>query len=92
MCGTNSRCSNVKTLSNIFLRTHHMYIKGGISSDPLILWRANDVLEGEGVFETFLLREIEVGVIEVVVDCNEHLPLTGIHHRVVLLAWKRYIT
>ena len=67
-----------------------MYIKGRVTSDPLILWRTNDVLEGEGVHKAFLLREIEVGVVEVVVDCNEYLPLTGIHHRVVLSAWEHY--
>ena len=62
--------------------THHMDIKGGVI--PAALWGADDVLEGEGVVEALLLREVEVCVVEAVVHCDEHLALTGIHHRVVL--------
>ena len=61
-----------------------MNIKSWVSIQPVILWRADNVLERERVVEAFFLREIEVSVVDVMVDCNEYLTLTGIHNRVVL--------
>ena len=61
---------------------HHMDVKDGVA--PLRLRRADDPLEGQGVVEPLLLRQVQVGAVEVVKDCNEHLSLAGIHQCVML--------
>ena len=61
-----------------------MDVKSWISVEPVTLWRADDELKREGVVEAFLLGEIEVGVVDIVVDGDEHLTLASINNRVVL--------
>ena len=61
-----------------------MDVKSWVSIEPVTLWRADDVLERERIVETSFLREIEVSVVDIMVDSDEHLTLTGIHNRVVL--------
>lgn len=61
-----------------------MYVKAWVSLDPLILWRADDIPQREGVIQTLHLRQVEVSVVDVVVDSYEDLSLTSIHHGIVL--------
>lgn len=61
-----------------------MNVKSWVSIKPVALRGTDDVLKGERVVEAFFLREVEVSVVDVVVDCDEHLTLTRINDRVVL--------
>ena len=63
---------------------YHMDVKSWISIEPVTLWRTDDVLKGERVVEAFFLGQVEVSVVDVMVDCDEHLPFTRINDRVVL--------
>lgn len=57
-----------------------MDVKSWISVEPVTLWRADDVRKRERVVEAFLFGEIEVGVVDIVVDCDEHLTLASINN------------
>ena len=61
-----------------------MDVKSWVSIEPVALRGADNVLKREGVVDAFLLREIQVGVVDVMVDCDEHLTLTSINNSVVL--------
>ena len=63
---------------------YHMDVKLWISIEPVALWRTDDVLKGERVVEAFFLRKVQVSVVDVMVDCDEHLTLARINNRVVL--------
>ena len=61
-----------------------MHIKFWITIGPLNFRRTDDELKREGVVKAFLLREVQVGGVDAMVDSNEHLTLTGIHYCIVL--------
>lgn len=61
-----------------------MDVKSWVSIEPVALRGTDDVLKGKRVVETFFLREVEVSVVDVVVDCDEHLTFTRINNRVML--------
>ena len=61
-----------------------MDIKGWIPIDPLTDGGTEYVLQREGVVNSHLFRDVQVGSVNVVIDSYEHLPLTGINHRVLL--------
>ena len=63
---------------------HNIHIKRGIAIHPVTLGGTDHLLEGQGVVETSFLRQVEIGVVKVMVDCNEHLSLCGIHQCIVL--------
>lgn len=63
---------------------YNMDVKSWISIEPVALWGTDDVLKGERVVEAFFLRQVEVSVVDVMVDCDEHLTFTSINDGVVL--------
>lgn len=64
--------------------SYNMDIKSWISVEPVALWGADDVLKRERIVDTFYLREIQVGVVNIMVDCDKYLTLASINNRIVL--------
>ena len=61
-----------------------MDIEGWVPINPLADRRTEYVLQGESVHNSHFFRDVQVGGVDVVIDSNEHLSLTGINHRVLL--------
>ena len=66
------------------VNAHHMEVKFRIVLYPLVLRRTDKVCERERIVKSFHFRQVQVCVVNVMIDGNEDLSFTGVHHCILL--------
>ena len=50
-----------------------------IRVDPIILWWAYNVIEGQGIVQSSRRRDVDMGIIRIMIHRHQHLTLTSIY-------------